>query len=94
LIRKESFFFRDILFRLKKVLQDPPHNYVLNTAPNTEAKPKFSGKWETLKYDYHWHIEIIPRMTRIAGFEWGSGFYINPSIPEEAAQYLREAKEE
>ncbi len=92
-LEKFSSFIKDILYRLKIVLQDPPYNYVLNTSPNTEAKPKLAGKWETLKYDYHWHIEIIPRMTRIAGFEWGSGFYINPSIPEEAAQFLREAKD-
>ena len=30
---------------------------------------------------YHWHIEIIPRLTKVAGFEWGSGFYINPTSP-------------
>jgi UDPglucose--hexose-1-phosphate uridylyltransferase len=39
---------------------------------------------------YHWHIEIIPRITRVAGFEWGTGFYINPVPPEDAAKYLRE----
>jgi UDPglucose--hexose-1-phosphate uridylyltransferase len=37
---------------------------------------------------YHWHIEIIPRLTKIAGFEWGTGFYINPTSPEEAAKNL------
>ena len=44
------------------------------------------------RVDYHWHIEIIPKLMRIAGFEWGSGFYINPTPPELAAKYLREAK--
>ena len=39
---------------------------------------------------YHWHIEIIPKLTKVAGFEWGSGFYINPTPPEEAAKFLRE----
>ena len=87
-----SSFLKDILSRIKTVLDNPPYNYVLNSSPNTEAKPKFPDKWVTIKYDYHWHIEIIPRLTRIAGFEWGSGFYINPSIPEQAAQYLREMK--
>ena len=38
---------------------------------------------------YHWHIEIMPRVKSIAGFEWGSGFYINPTLPEEAADFLR-----
>ena len=91
-LERLSRFLKDILLRIKKVLHDPPYNYVFNTSPNTEALPKRADQWVTLKYDYHWHIEIIPRLTRIAGFEWGSGFYINPSIPETAAQYLRETK--
>jgi UDPglucose--hexose-1-phosphate uridylyltransferase len=41
---------------------------------------------------YHWHIEIMPKLTTVAGFEWGTGFYINPTPPEEAAEYMREAK--
>jgi UDPglucose--hexose-1-phosphate uridylyltransferase len=40
---------------------------------------------------YHWHIEIIPKLTRVAGFEWGTGFYINPTPPELAAKFLRDA---
>ena len=39
---------------------------------------------------YHWHVEIMPKLTRVAGFEWGTGFYINPTSPEEAAQVLRD----
>jgi len=91
-LERLSRFLKNILLRIKKVLHDPPYNYVFNTSPNTEALPKRADQWVTLKYDYHWHVEIIPRLTRIAGFEWGSGFYINPSIPETAAQYLRETK--
>lgn len=91
-LERFSHFLKYILSRLKEILHDPPYNYVLNTSPNTEAKPKFSDQWVTIKYDYHWHIEIIPRLVRIAGFEWGSGFYINPSTPEMAAQYLRDEK--
>lgn len=91
-LERLSHFLKNILIRIRNVLDDPPFNYVLNTAPNTEAKPKFSEQWITIKYDYHWHIDIIPRLIRIAGFEWGSGFYINPSTPEMGARYLREAK--
>ena len=40
---------------------------------------------------YHWHIEIIPKLTKVAGFEWATGFYINPTPPEESAKFLREA---
>ena len=43
----------------------------------------------TIKFDFHWHIELLPRITRVAGFEWGTGFYINPTPPEEAAKFLR-----
>ncbi|RLB71852.1 MAG: galactose-1-phosphate uridylyltransferase, partial [Deltaproteobacteria bacterium] len=39
-----------------------------------------------------WHIEIIPKLTRVAGFEWGTGFYINPTPPEESAKFLRDAR--
>jgi len=70
---------RDTLIRIKLALNDPAFNLVLHTRPvSTEAKDY-----------YHWHIEIIPKLTNVAGFEWGSGFYINPTTPEEAAQFLR-----
>jgi hypothetical protein len=41
---------------------------------------------------FHWHIEILPALSRVAGFEWGSGFFINPVPPEDAARYLRHAE--
>jgi UDPglucose--hexose-1-phosphate uridylyltransferase len=81
---------KQALARLKSVLADPPYNAVLHTAPLRRSRKK-AGYWKTLEDDYHWHIELIPRLTRVAGFEWGSGFYINPTPPEEAAKYLREA---
>ena len=80
---------KDILTRLKDSLNDPPYNFILHTCPNTEAEPKRSTSWQSVKYDYHWHFEIMPRLTRVAGFEWGSGFYINPMPPEEAVRLLR-----
>ncbi|MEA2005473.1 MAG: DUF4931 domain-containing protein [Acidobacteriota bacterium] len=86
-----SRFLKDVLLRLKKVLNDPPYNFILNTSPNIKAWTKTSkDKLLAIKYYYHWHIEIIPRLTRIAGFEWGSGVYINPCVPEAAAKYLRD----
>ena len=81
---------KGVLTRLKTVLDDPPYNFVLHTAPFRRHRLK-AGYWKTIEEDYHWHIELIPRLTRVAGFEWGSGFYINPTPPEEAARYLREA---
>ena len=41
--------------------------------------------------EYHWHMELIPKLTKTAGFEWGTGFYINPTSPELAAEVLRNA---
>ncbi len=72
----------DILQRLKEVLEDPPYNYILHTSSSPEED----------RDHYHWHFEIMPKLTKVAGFEWGTGFYINPTPPEEAAEYLREAK--
>ena len=82
---------RDLLARLKAVLRDPPYNFVVHTSPNTETVVKRANYWNTLRVDFHWHVEVLPRLTKVAGFEWGSGFYINPTAPEEAATFLREA---
>ncbi len=82
---------QDLFARLKSVLRDPPYNFVFHTSPNTETLVHRRNYWDTLPVDFHWHIEILPRLTRVAGFEWGTGFYINPTAPEEAATFLREA---
>ena len=70
---------KDTLTRLKIALNDPPFNYMIHTRPVSRESHEY----------YHWHIEIIPKLTKVAGFEWGSGFYINPTTPEEAAEYLK-----
>jgi UDPglucose--hexose-1-phosphate uridylyltransferase len=67
------------LFRkMAALLGDPPFNYLIHVAPQYAPNLRF----------YHWHIEIIPRMTEVAGFEWGAGVYINPTPPEAAAKDL------
>jgi UDPglucose--hexose-1-phosphate uridylyltransferase len=78
--------FKRIFNRLHQVLNDPPYNCVLHDAPNTVPQ---KGAWQTIDQDYHWHFEIIPRIMRTAGFEWGSGFHINPIAPEKAVEDLR-----
>ena len=83
-----ALVMKHVLSRLNTVLNHPPYNYVLHTAPFRRHRAK-AGYWKSIEEDYHWHIELIPRLTRVAGFEWGSGFYINPTPPEEAARYLR-----
>ncbi|MBI4518864.1 MAG: galactose-1-phosphate uridylyltransferase [Deltaproteobacteria bacterium] len=74
---------RDALRRLNRVLDRPPFNYMIHSLPLQDSDSGY----------YHWHLEIIPKLTKVAGFEWGTGFYINPTPPEEAARALREAGE-
>jgi UDPglucose--hexose-1-phosphate uridylyltransferase len=83
---------KDMLCRLKAVLKDPPYNFILHTAPPRQQRMGKPDYWGSIEYDYHWHIELVPRLTQIAGFEWGTGFYINPTSPEDAAAFLREAE--
>ncbi|MBM4046217.1 MAG: galactose-1-phosphate uridylyltransferase [Planctomycetes bacterium] len=70
------------LGKIEKALQMPPYNYIIHSAPFIEPSMKH----------FHWHFEIIPRLTKMAGFEWGTGFYINPVPPEAAAQDLRDVR--
>jgi UDPglucose--hexose-1-phosphate uridylyltransferase len=73
---------KTILLKLEYALDRPAYNYIIHTAPlDTPLLPH-----------YHWHMEIIPRLTRVAGFEWGTGFYINPVPPEQASQFLRDTE--
>lgn len=76
------------LCKLSKALNDPPYNYVIHTAPFRNVTK--AGYWKTIDHDYHWHIEIMPRLTQVAGFEWGTGFYINPTPPEDATKFLKD----
>jgi len=69
----------DFVRRMNRVLGDPPFNFMLHTAPLRDAPGD----------SFHWHLEIIPKLTHVAGFEWGSGFFINAMPPEDAAAALR-----
>jgi UDPglucose--hexose-1-phosphate uridylyltransferase len=77
-----AVILKDILLRMDKVLVNPAYNFILHNSP---------CNMNNLPY-YHWHIEIIPKLTKVAGFEWGTGFHINPTLPEDATKYLREAE--
>ena len=76
-----SSIFSECMRRLNACIPNVPYNFVLHGAPLRS---------QSLEH-YHWHFEIMPKLTMIAGFEWGSGFYINPIPPEQAAQFLKEA---
>ena len=71
---------KESLLRMRTVLNAPPYNFVFHTAP-------INGNHDNY---YHWHIEIMPKLTKMAGFEQGTGFYINPTVPEDDAKILRE----
>ena len=76
-----AWVMRTLLRKINKVLEQPAYNFVIHSAPLREGSMSH----------YHWHLEMIPKLSKVAGFEWGTGFYINPTPPEEAAQYLRDA---
>ncbi len=74
--------FSETMRRLDACIPNVPYNFVLHGAP-LRSQP--------LEH-FHWHFEIMPKLTTMAGFEWGSGFYINPTPPEEAAKFLKKVK--
>ncbi|MCU0641019.1 MAG: galactose-1-phosphate uridylyltransferase [Candidatus Margulisbacteria bacterium] len=75
-----AFVMRGVLRKIYCSLSNPDYNLVLRSAPVHEKNVEY----------YHWHIMILPRVSAVAGFELGSGIYINTVIPEEAAKFLRE----
>jgi UDPglucose--hexose-1-phosphate uridylyltransferase len=74
---------KGIITKVKKVFGNPAYNFIIHTSPiNSDGQAGDS---------YHWHLEFMPKLTRVAGFEWGTGFYLVPTPPELAAKFLREA---
>ncbi len=78
-LERLAAIFKESLSRMRIALDAPPYNFFLHTAPLT-------GQYE---HRFHWHFEIMPKLTKMAGFEQGTGFYINPVLPEAAAETLR-----
>jgi UDPglucose--hexose-1-phosphate uridylyltransferase len=79
-IREIALIFKEVVLRLDEALNNPAYNYVIHTTPFNIASEQY----------YHWHMEILPRLTFITGFEWGSDVYINSTSPEDAASFLKE----
>ena len=75
---------RTVLAKLYHGLSNPDFNFTVRTAP---------AECVGVKY-FHWYLSVIPRLTRVAGFELGSGMFINSVIPEAAADFLRKVKVE
>ncbi len=87
-----AWVVKQCLVRLRNLLNDPPYNLILHTAPLRHKKSTIY--WKTLEEDTHWFWQIMPRLTLNAGFEWGTGIHINPTPPEEAAALLRDTSGE
>jgi len=79
-VKNLGWMLRAVIRKIDKVLERPAYNLMIQSSPVQEGAMAH----------YHWHIEIIPKLTRVAGFEWGTDLYINPTPPEDAARFLRE----
>ena len=79
---------RNVLQRLDRTLGRPPWRLSLQDRPFLRPR---KGHWETVEADFHWHVEILPQISRITGFEWASAFFYNPVPPEIAARCLAPA---
>ncbi|MFA5089642.1 MAG: galactose-1-phosphate uridylyltransferase [Candidatus Omnitrophota bacterium] len=75
---------KETIAKVKKVFVNLSYNFIIHSSPiNGDGDVEY----------YHWHIEFMPKLMRVAGFEWGTGFYIDPTSPELAAKYLKAIKE-
>ena len=72
---------RETLLRVDRSLGGTAFNYFIHSNPIDQSENHY----------YHWHVEIIPKLVQVGGFEWGSGSYINTVTPEQSARLLREA---
>ncbi|MBI2955788.1 MAG: galactose-1-phosphate uridylyltransferase [Acidobacteria bacterium] len=71
---------RRVLRKLGDGLGDPDYNFAIRTAPKESEQVRY----------YHWYVSVVPRVSKLAGFELGSGMFINTALPEESAAFLRE----
>ena len=74
---------KETIAKLKVLFPNLSYNFLVHSSP-------INGDGDT--ESYHWHIEFMPKLTRVAGFEWGTGFYIVSTPPELAAEYLKKVK--
>ena len=89
---------RETMQRIKLALSDPSYNYYLHVPPinfddqetivlDEDNEIKVKSSWFQ---SYHWHMEIVPNLSKISGFEWGTGFYVVRTSPSVAAKHLRD----
>ncbi len=78
-----------LLRGIEKILEDPPYNLILHTAPNQFHRSAEQHSRPGPSDYFHWHLEIIPRVRELTGFEFGTGISVNPVLPELAGEKLR-----
>ncbi|MGD1081414.1 MAG: galactose-1-phosphate uridylyltransferase [Candidatus Sulfotelmatobacter sp.] len=76
---------RDVLQKLDHTLGGHPTTHRSRTDPFLRPR---AGYWNSIEDDFHWHLQILPQIVRVTGFEWASWFFYNPAPPEIAAQCL------
>ncbi len=74
-----AHILRDVVRKLYFGLRDPDYNLIIRSGPVKEPGSVY----------FHWYVSLIPRVNHAAGFELGSGMYINPALPEASADFLR-----
>jgi UDPglucose--hexose-1-phosphate uridylyltransferase len=79
-VRAAAVAVRDVLSAQKRVLGDFPYNVIIETGPTGDGRP------------FHWWIDVVPRLTVVAGFELGTGLWVNVVSPDAAAQALRDGQ--
>ena len=91
---EELYLLSDVLRlvfkKLYRTLVNPPYNLYIHTSPPERHYPEKPDYFVGMESFFHWYIEILPRITVLAGFELGGGYFINPTTPEAAAKFLRE----
>ena len=71
---------KTVLSTMYRALNNPDYNYIIHTAPIKDEQEEY----------FHWHLQILPRLVTPAGFELGTGMFINAAIPEETAAFIRD----
>lgn len=86
-IEDMAIILSSVLKRLRAAFGELSFNYFIHSAPMTIPR---KNHWHTLGEDFHWHLELMPRLLKTTGFQWGAGLYVLPTSPEYAAKYLKE----
>ena len=81
----------DAARRLRRSLNGPATNLFITLEPNVHAEDWPGAHWDSLERDFHWHVSVLPRLAAPAGFEWGTEWCVNSTLPERAAAELRDA---